>query len=317
MAKTFGIYGNPEKVNVRPTLEQLLQLLSPAESKIIDSLYHLIEKREHTSISASAMDIAEHSDIIFSLGGDGTMLSAARAIMRSNPDAQLLGINLGRLGFISEHSTDLLAELIKGIQEDTLLKESRLLIEAIGKSETNLQTGVLIRRDNLSPDRENERGDSARLLALNEIVIDNFGSTRMLTFEIQVQGSHLGTLRADGLIVSTPTGSTGYSVSAGGPLIEPTSPVMIVAPIAPHSLSVRPVVVPEWYEVDVRVWNDAGTPILLVADGQEEIVIETPALISISGHQNRLKLLRHPSLSYFDLLRTKLLWSADARSSGR
>ncbi len=317
MPKTFGIYGNPEKVNVRATLEQLLKLLSPSESKIIDSLYHLIEKHKHTSISTSAMDIANNADIVFSLGGDGTMLSAARAIMRSNPDAQLLGINLGRLGFISEHSTDLLPELIKGIQEDTLLKENRLLIEAIGKSETNAQTGVLIRRDNLSPERENERGDSARLLALNEIVIDNFGSTRMLTFEIQIQGSQLGTLRADGLIVSTPTGSTGYSASAGGPLIEPTSPVMIVAPIAPHSLSVRPVVVPEWYEVDVRVWNDAGTPILLVADGQEEIVIETPALIRISGHQNRLKLLRHPSRSYFDLLRTKLLWSADARSASR
>jgi NAD+ kinase len=135
----------------------------------------------------------------------------------------------------------------------------------------------------------------------------------MLTFEVRVQGSHLGTLRADGLLVSTPTGSTGYSVSAGGPLVEPSSPVLIISTIAAHSLSARPVVVPEWYEIDIRVMNESNSPILAVADGQEEIVIESPAIIKISGHQNRLKLLRHPGQSYFDLLRTKLLWSADIR----
>ncbi len=315
MPHTFGIYGNTEKQGIETVLEQLLSLLPAESTGILESLLPVIPSGRSVKVFPSLLELAAYSHILFSLGGDGTMLSAARAIMRSNPDNQLLGINLGRLGFISEHSTELLPALIEGITTNSLISEQRLLLEALATSETNEKTGVLIRRDILDPTREGEKGDSSRIIALNEIVIDNFGSTRMLTFEIRIQGSHLGTLRADALIVSTPTGSTGYSVSAGGPLVEPTSPVLIVSPIAPHSLSVRPVIVPEWYEIDIRVYNDANTPVLVVADGQEEIVIETPSLIRISGHRNKLNLLRHPSQTYFDLLRTKLLWSADARRS--
>jgi NAD+ kinase len=311
--KRFGIYGNARKPEIAKTVKELLAVLSPAECTISAELADAVPDRSVCAIATDTLELASKSDIIFSLGGDGTMLTAARAIMRTNPDAELIGINLGRLGFISEHSAELLQSIVTGCIDNTLLKEKRLLLEAIGTSEANEKTGVLIRRDILNPEREGERGDSARLMALNEIVLDNFGSTRMLTLEIRVQGSHLGTLRADGIIVSTPTGSTGYSVSAGGPLVEPTSQVLIISPIAAHSLSVRPVIVPDWYEVDIVVSNDANTPILVVADGQEEVVIESPAVIRISGHQNRLNLLRHPSQSYFDLLRTKLLWNADAR----
>ena len=155
------------------------------------------------------------------------------------------------------------------------------------------------------------------LVALNEIVVDNFGSTRMLTFEIIVQGALLGTIRADGLIIASPTGSTGYAASAGGPIVEPTSPVVIITPIASHTLTVRPVIVPEWYQIDLRITNEGGTPGLIVADGQEESVVVTPAIIRLSGHPNKLKLLRRSTNTYFDLLRTKLLWSADAREGRR
>jgi len=309
----FGIYGNAKKEQLAKTLDELLHLLAPSHCTVSENLSSLVSQTHSVSVASSTLELAANSDILFSLGGDGTMLTAARAIMRANPNAQLIGINLGRLGFISEHSTEKLKDVVEGIRTDTLSKEKRLLLEALATSEANEKTGVLIRHDVLNPERETEKGDSARIIALNEIVLDNFGSTRMLTLEIKVQGSHLGTLRADGIIVSTPTGSTGYSVSAGGPLVEPTSPVLIVSPIAAHSLSVRPVIVPEWYEVDLLVYNDAKTPIMAVADGQEEIVIETPAVIRISGHQNRLNLLRHPSQSYFDLLRTKLLWSANPK----
>lgn len=308
----FGIYANLRKVELHSTLEHLLHLLSPEPCATISSLREYVGNRQVTFYD-SANELAANSDIIVSLGGDGTMLTAARAIMRENPAAKLVGVNLGHLGFISEHSPNALEELIVAVKQGTMTEENRLVLEGLLTSESNEKTGVLIRRDDLTPTREGERGDSARAYALNEIVIDNFGSTRMLTFEIRVQGSLLGTLRADGILVSTPTGSTGYSVSAGGPIVEPTSPVLIISPIAAHSLTVRPVVVPEWYEIDLRIYNDASSSVLAVADGQEEVVIETPAIVRLSGHQNRLKLLRHPSQSYFDLLRNKLLWSADIR----
>lgn len=308
----FGIFANTSKVDVLPTMEHLLHLLSPEPCATLSSLSGFVGERKVTFYDTTN-ELAANCDIIFSLGGDGTMLTAARAIMRQNLSAKLVGINLGRLGFISEHSPDKLDEIVAAVKAGTMTEENRLLLEGLLTSESNEKTGVLIRRDILNPDREGERGDSARISALNEIVIDNFGSTRMLTFEIRVQGSLLGTLRADGLLVSTPTGSTGYAISAGGSIVEPTSPVLIISPIAAHSLTVRPVIVPEWYEVDLRIFNDAGSSVLAVADGQEEVVIETPAMVRLSGHQNRLKLLRHPSQTYFDLLRTKLLWSADTR----
>jgi NAD+ kinase len=154
------------------------------------------------------------------------------------------------------------------------------------------------------------------LLALNEIVIDNFGSTRMLTFRVSVGGYLLGVFRADGFIVATPTGSTGYAVSAGGPIIVPTSPVMLLAAIAPHSLNVRPVIIPQDSIVEVQADSDETKQALVVADGQEEALADTPIRVTIRPYQNQLKLLRRKERSYFDLLRTKLFWNIDQREPG-
>jgi NAD+ kinase len=280
-------------------------------------LAEIISESNKYHSSASPLEIAKSSDIIFSLGGDGTLLTAARSIIRTNPSVELIGINLGKLGFIAENSPEILPQIVAELWSDNLIREDRLLIDANVTSESDNKTGTEIRRDDLDPSREGERGDIAHLAALNEIVVDNYGSTRMLTFEIRVQGSLLGKIRADGLIIASPTGSTGYAVSAGGPIVEPTSPVIIIIPIAPHSLTVRPVIVPEWYEIDLRITNEGGTPALIVADGQEEVVADTPALVRLSGHPNKLKLLRRSENTYFDLLRTKLLWSADAREGRR
>jgi NAD+ kinase len=315
-AKKIGILGHADKEGVKETVQSLLKLLAHRKVEdcfIISELADIITDASSCHSSASPLQIAASSDIIFSLGGDGTLLTAARSIIRSNPLAELIGINLGKLGFIAENAPEILPEIIDELWADTLLREERLLIGAEVSSEFDPRTGIQIRRDDLDPSREGERGDRAHLAALNEIVVDNYGSTRMLTFEITVQGSLLGTIRADGLIIATPTGSTAYAASAGGPIIEPTSPVISITPIASHTLTVRPVIVPQWYEIDLRITCDAATPALIVADGQEEVVADTPAFVRLSGHANKLKLLRRTTHSYFDLLRTKLLWSADAR----
>lgn len=316
----FGILGNAAKPGAKETVKVLLKLLKERGVKdctVITELAGLVEEGQKLQTSDSPLQIAETSEVIFSLGGDGTLLTAARSIMRANSSVELIGVNLGKLGFIAENAPELLPEIIDELWADKLVCEDRLLIRAKVLSESNTSTGTQIRRDDLDSSREGERGDNAHLLALNEIVVDNFGSTRMLTFEIMVQGSVLGKIRADGLIIATPTGSTGYAASAGGPIVEPTSPVVIITPIASHTLTVRPVIVPQWYEIDLRITNEGGTPALIVADGQEEVVVDSPAIVKLSGHSSKLKLLRRSTNTYFDLLRTKLLWSADAREGRR
>ena len=313
-SKKFGILGNAAKPGAKETVNHLLNLLHERginQCMVSAELADIITEGKYNTGSPS--EIAKSSDIIFSLGGDGTLLTAARSIIRTNPSVELIGVNLGKLGFIAENAPEILPEIINELWSDTLIREERLLIGAEVRSESDNKTGIEIRRDDLDSSREGSKSDKAHLIGLNEIAIDNFGSTRMLTFEITVQGSLLGTIRADGLIIASPTGSTGYAASAGGPIVEPTSPVIIITPIASHTLTVRPVIVPEWYDIDLRITCDAATPALIVADGQEEVVAVTPALVRLSGHPNKLKLLRRSAHTYFDLLRTKLLWSADAR----
>ena len=316
--KRFGIIGNPEKDEARDAAETLVRLLAEigAEHCSVSSEFDI--RASIVTPRSSQLEIAKSSDTIFSLGGDGTMLSSARAIIRANPKAELIGVNLGKLGFLAENPPSELYELVMELKEGKLVKEMRSLLRATVQSESHPENGTTVRRDSLQPEREGQKSSSLELVALNEIVVDNYGSTRMLTFEIFVEGSLMGTIRADGLIVATPTGSTGYAVSAGGPIVEPSSPVHIITPIAPHTLTVRPLIIPNNYEIVVRVFNpnDASTPALVVVDGQEEIISETPAVVTLSHYPKQLHLLRRKQRSYFDLLRTKLLWSADAREPG-
>jgi NAD+ kinase len=301
MNTRYGIIANLLKEEAREAASELASLL------VI----------EYTESKQSLIDIASHSDVVFAVGGDGTMLSAARAIMRVNPDAELIGVNLGRMGFLAENPPDELADIVKELTLGILVKEERTFIQASLQSESSPLGGVTIKRDILESTSEGSTSNSIELVALNEFVIDNFGSTRMLTLDIAIDDSPLGTLRADGLIVATPTGSTGYALSAGGPIVEPTSPVHIITAIAPHSLTVRPLIISNTSEIIIRVTSEASTPVLIVADGQEEVVVETPAIITISKYPKSLHLLRRKDHSYFDLLRTKLLWSADVRERGK
>jgi NAD+ kinase len=314
-----GVIGNIAKPEAKEAAEKLLHLLSTWEgvSCVLPESYHTSDAKLPVTYTDSALDTARQSDIVFSLGGDGTMLTAARCIIGANPEAELIGVNLGRLGFLAENPPEELAALIDELRESSLNIEERCLLTSYVRSESSPKGGLSIRRNILEPRREKEICDDIHLVALNEVVVDNFGSTRMLTLEITVDGALLGTMRADGLIVATPTGSTGYAVSAGGPIIEPTSPVFVITAIAPHSLTARPIIVPDTCEISVRITNDAASPILVVADGQEEIIAESPAIVTLSKFDKKLRLLRRSSTSYFDLLRTKLLWSADAREQGK
>ena len=318
MNRRYGIIANVFKTEAREATRELASLLISAGVKHCTVLEGIdIADVERVQKNASLLDIALLSDIVFSVGGDGTMLSAARAIMRANPSAELVGVNLGKMGFLAENPPDELPDIIKELVSGEIKREERAFIQSTVISESAPQNGVTIKRDILQSDKEGSTSDFVELHALNEFVIDNFGSTRMLTLDISIDGAPLGTLRADGLIIATPTGSTGYALSAGGPIVEPISPVHIITAIAPHSLTVRPLIISNTSEIVIRISSEASTPALVVADGQEEIIVETPATITITKFDKSLHLLRRKDHSYFDLLRTKLLWSADVRERGK
>ncbi len=314
---TFGIIGHENPALVRETLEQVLRTISAkfpkAQILLSEKMASFVPGERVPGYSLT--DLASKSDLIVSIGGDGTMLLAARAISRANPEAQLIGINAGKLGFLSEHPPAEIESLFDELAAGTLVAEERLMLKASLTSTS--EQSLLVKQDNLDPKRNGERLESVFLDALNEVVIDNYGSTRMLTLEVQVGEALLGVIRCDGMMVATPTGSTGYAVSAGGPIVEPASPVMLITPIAPHSLNVRPVIVPEGVILRIRAREEEARELLVVADGQEQIVVRTPAEILIQASPNRLHLLRRKERSFFDLLRTKLFWSADTRDVRR
>ncbi len=314
----IGIIGNEDRPQVRETLVLLLTKLAdrfPGSTIALSEPMAALSDSRDCQVFASHYDLARFSDIIFSIGGDGTMLMASRAIQRANHKAELIGVNVGKLGFLSEHPPEELDQLLEELSGGTLLAEQRLMLHAAVRSERG--DSVTINRDNLDLSREGTQQPKVTLDALNEVVVDNYGSTRMLQLEVFVGSALLGIIRADGIMVATPTGSTGYAVSAGGPIVEPTSPVMLITPIAPHSLNVRPIIVSQEATIRIRCASDETSQVLIVADGQEQIIASTPAEIIVQAAPNPLKLLRRRERSYFDLLRTKLFWSADRRDVGR
>jgi NAD+ kinase len=315
---TIGIIGHENLASVRDTLSHVLAKLSekfPNAKLILTEKMASLEQPKGSKVTTSLIDLAKASDVIVSIGGDGTMLLAARAISRANPKARLIGVNAGKLGFLSEHPPEEIDALIDDLASGSLVVEERLMLHASVKSDSD--EPVLVKQDNLEPSRSGMSAPQVTLDALNEVVIDNYGSTRMLTLEVYVGTALVGVIRADGMMVSTPTGSTGYAVSAGGPIVEPTSQVMLITAIAPHSLNVRPIIVPQNAVVRFRSLTEETHQVLVVADGQEQIVVTTPAEVVISAAPNRLHLLRRKERSYFDLLRTKLFWSADRRDAGK
>ena len=323
--RTIGIIGHENPALVRATLSRVLSKLSatfPGAKLVLSEKMASFERPAGSDVASSLLALAKASDVVISIGGDGTMLLAARAIARGNPDARLIGVNAGKLGFLSEHPPEEIELLFDELASGSLVGEERLMLTASLGNDSG--EPMLVKQDNLDPTRAGTISKELSLDALNEVVIDTYGSTRMLALEVYVGDGQqalptmlLGVIRADGIMVATPTGSTGYAVSAGGPIVEPSSPVMLITPIAPHSLNVRPVIVPEGATVRIRARHEETREVLVVADGQEQIVVSTPAEIIVRASPRRLHLLRRNERSFFDLLRTKLFWSADSRDARR
>jgi NAD+ kinase len=218
-------------------------------------------------------------DLVVVLGGDGTLLSVAHLAARAG--VPVMGVNLGRLGFLTEipvpEMTRTLDELLAG---NEALITPRLMLEA--------------------------SRDGERWLCLNDIVINKGALARMLHIAIRIDGESVAEVRADGLIVSTPTGSTAYTLSAGGPIIHPQLPAILLTPICPHTLTFRPMAVSARAVVELRV--QASEEVFLTVDGQRGTPLAGGDAVEVRRAAFDLALVRSPARGYFDLLKEKLSW---------
>ena len=228
-------------------------------------------------------EMAKQVEVVSVFGGDGTLLHAARLVGASG--VPILGINLGSLGFLTEVKLDEVYGAFEGLLSGKYQLEDRVLLDV-----------EVLRGKKLE----------AHYLALNDAVINKGALARIIELEVSVNSQPVLLTRADGLIISTPTGSTAYSLAAGGPILYPTLEAFIIAPICPHTLTNRPVVIPDRHVVEICLRH--GTEVMLTVDGQVGMPLEQQDCLRIRRAQSTLKLVMPFGNSFFKLLREKLRW---------
>ena len=230
-----------------------------------------------------AVMVAE-ADVVVVLGGDGTILSVAR--LMGARQVPILGVNLGGLGFLTEVTLPELFPALEAVLRDECAVSHRRMLAAEVR-------------------RAGERVGEYE--ALNDIVITKTAPSRIVELETFVNGEYVATYRADGLIVATPTGSTAYCLSAGGPILYPTLPALVVIPICPHTLTNRPLVLPDGARVEV-VQRSVGEDVHLTVDGQVDVQLQHRDTVVVGRSAHSVTLVKSPKLNYFEVLRTKLRW---------
>ncbi len=229
-------------------------------------------------------DAPEKLDLLIVLGGDGTFLSAARQV--EGRDVPILGVNLGSLGFLTEVTLDELYSSLERIFEIGFSEDLR----------QTLQSSVV-------------RGleDHPQPPVLNDVTIHKGALARLIHLEITIDGQFVTAIRADGVIISSPTGSTGYSLSSGGPIVHPSVEALVITPISPHMLTNRPLVVPSSSLVEVVLKTEGEGPVAML-DGQEIFPLVSDDVVKITAAKKRLRMILSPNRSYYQVLRQKLKW---------
>ncbi len=282
MLKKIGIYAKKSHPEVEQITMFAAQRLASAGIDVLieDGLAEQIGQVN----GFAGEDIPSQADMILVLGGDGTLISVARQI--GDRQVPIVGVNLGQLGFLTEITREELPEMLDKLIAGDYKVSERMMIDAFI-----------------------HRGDQivGKYTVLNDAVINKGALARIIDMETYVDGRHLSTYKADGLIISTPTGSTGYSLAAGGPIIYPEINSLLITPICPHMLTNRPVVV--WsrsiIEIEVKFQEDV---VFFTADGQVGHKLLPGDRVEVRRSETRTRLVSSPSREYFQILRTKLSW---------
>lgn len=234
----------------------------------------------------AAQPVLEHYDLAISLGGDGTVLFSSRIV--SSRGIPILPVNLGDFGFITEVTKDEMLDAFERYRSGMIEAGDRLLISA-----TVVRNGTQI----------------ANFVGLNDAVISATGISKLVKLSVRLSDTPLGSYRADGIIVATPTGSTAYSTAAGGPILHPEMEAMILNPICPFTLSHRPIVVPSDESIVVEVESGQRTNVIMTVDGQSDFPLQPQDIVTVTQAPERARIIRSNKRTFYEVLRTKLNWS--------
>jgi len=291
--KTVGLWG---RLGEKAVAEPALQVLKHLKKRGI-TVFASVESDGNDAFGEATRvaerDLVPAVDLVVAVGGDGTLLHAARHV--AGRDVPLLGVNRGRLGFLTDISPEHMLQAIDTILAGDYLSESRSMLSA----------------------KLADRPDDEALLAVNDVVLQKGENGRMLDFTTVVDGVYVNTHRGDGLILATPTGSTAYALSCGGPIIQPNVDALVMVPICPHTLSDRPLVLPSTSKVRVTLEHDTPSPAHVMCDGEALAKLGAGEAVTISLATQTVTLLHPRDYNYYDLLRSKLNWGRANRDRPR
>ena len=291
---TVGIVGKQsDATRVGATLRRLRDHLTARGIALLldDESARLLGAPEGSGLSVEAL--GARADLVIVVGGDGTLLHAARAL--AGHQVPLVGINLGRLGFLVDVSPTAIETTLDAILAGEYQPDHRAMLSALVRA-----------------DGEAER----HYAALNDVVIHKWNTARMIEFETYIDGVFVNAQRSDGLIVATPTGSTAYALSGGGPLVDPALDAILLVPICPHDLSNRPLVVPGGSQIEVRVCGHDHGHVRVTCDGQTDLDLPRESSVRIARHPARACLLHPKGHDHYSILRAKLGWGGHPQVSG-
>jgi NAD+ kinase len=292
---TIGIIPNTSKKDILAIVCQIIEKLHAAGFDYIvsDSIKIFQDQFDEALKNCLILpndELGKKSDMVVSIGGDGTMLNTAFEIR--DVCTPIFGVNLGKLGFLAESDLDSFSEFLNDIKAKDYLIEERMALTA------------------LCNDSEK------KLYAINDLVIDKGPWPKMIELTIKVDDDYVSTFSADGIIIATPTGSTGYSLSVGGPIVNPKAKVITISPIAPHSLTMRPLVISSAQKITVKV-KSLSDKIRISCDGQRVNFFNPHSTITIEKSTTPIRLVHSKRTNYFEILRKKLYWGLDVRNTNK
>ncbi len=281
--KTIVLIGRPSTPTLKDPIQRLMDMLPTHGVRVLLEQQTANEHQLGDSHAVSRENIGKLADLVISLGGDGVMLGAARLCAPYH--VPLVGINLGRLGFLTDISMVSMEEQVTSILHGAFTPEDRIMLESI------------VVRDGKEIDRQ---------LAFNDVVMCRGNTGAMIDFELFIDGNFVCSQRGDGLIASTPTGSTAYALASGGPILHPSLPAIALVPICPQSLSNRPIVVTDTSSVELLLTR--AHDVHAYYDNQYDCRLQEHDRLTIRRFRNTLRILHPHGYHYYDTLREKLRW---------
>ena len=279
--KSFAIWANAEKEQVPALVQSTIKWANDNNLEV-----YLADRLKSVDVGSEVSYFSSQNppevDFLLCFGGDGTLISGVRIF--SDPSVPVLGVHLGGLGFLAQINPEVLIDKLESIKNNEFKIQDRLVLSA------------------------KISGNEESYYAVNDFVVQNETSFRVTSLSLFIDNKHVSDYKSDGIIISTPTGSTAYSLSSGGPIVQPDVFSIVITPIAPHSLTSRPLVLPSNVEVEFRFNEESENDLKLISDGQNIINFTKGSTVKLSQANHHLKFITFKDYNYYETLKNKMIW---------